>query len=226
MPLLIVLASLLWHTVQAQGLSELREMTSDQLAAMGDRCFADNRIDTALACYGLLVTRPAGEDEEQRRRVISAYNSMGILYMNAGDYKNAYNSLLDGLRMAEECGDTVVTPKLYNNIGNIYYYFHEYEMARDYYARALSLCRDPGMADGYYNNLGLAMSELGKLDSASACFRKALDICLGQGSDRSAAIYNSLASLHLRAGRHDSAHYYLSLLLREARRLRQTKYEI
>lgn len=224
--LLIVLASLPWHTVQAQGLSELREMTSDQLAAMGDKCFAGNRIDTALACYGLLVTRPAREDEEQCKRVISAYNSMGILYMNVGDYRNAYNRLLDGLRMAEECGDTVVTPKLYSNIGNIYYYFHEYEMARDYYARALSLCRDPGIADGYYNNLGLAMTELGKQDSASACFRKALEICLGQGSDRSAAIYNSLASLHLRAGRHDSVHYYLSLSLREARRLRQTKYEI
>ena len=224
--LLIVLVSQLWHTAQAQDLSELREMASDQLAAMGNRCFADNQIDTALACYGLLVTRPTGDGEEQRRRVISAYNSMGIIYMNAGDYRNAYNSLLDGLRMAEECGDTVVTPKLYSNIGNIYYYFHEYEMARDYYARALSLCRNPGLADGYYNNLGLAMSELGKLDSASACFRKALDICLGQGSDRSAAIYNSLASLHLRAGRHDSAHYYLSLSLREARRLRQTKYEI
>lgn len=226
MPLLIVLASLLWHTVQAQGLSELREMTSDQLAAMGDRCFADNRIDTALACYGLLVTRPAGNDEGQCRRVISAYNSMGIIYMNVGDYRNAYNSLLDGLRMAEQCGDTVVTPKIYCNIGNIYYYFHEYEMARDYYVRALSLCRDPGKMDGYYNNLGLAMSELGKQDSAATCFRKALDICLGQGSNRSAAIYNSLASLHQKAGRHDSAHYYLALSLREARRLRQTKYEI
>lgn len=225
-PLLIVLVSQLWHTAQAQDLSELREMTSDQLAAMGNRCFADNQIDTALACYGLLVTRPAGNDEGQCRRVISAYNSMGIIYMNVGDYRNAYNSLLDGLRMAEQCGDTVVTPKLYSNIGNIYYYFHEYEMARDYYARALSLCRNPGLADGYYNNLGLAMSELGKQDSASACFRKALDICLGQGSDRSAAIYNSLASLHLRAGRHDSAHYYLSMSLREAKRLRQTKYEI
>ena len=226
MPLLIVLASSLWHTVQAQGLSELREMTSDQLAAMGDRCFADNRIDTALACYGLLVTRPAGEDEEQRRRVISAYNSMGILYMNAGDYKNAYNSLLDGLRMAEECGDTVVTPKLYNNIGNILLLLPRVRDGQGLLCpRPVPLPR-PGMADGYYNNLGLAMSELGKLDSASACFRKALDICLGQGSDRSAAIYNSLASLHLRAGRHDSAHYYLSLSLREARRLRQTKYEI
>lgn len=225
-PLLLVLASLLWHTVQAQGLSGLREMTSDRLAEMGDRCFADNQIDTALACYGLLVSRPAGDSEDGRRRVISAYNSMGIIYMNAGDYRNAYNSLLDGLRMAEECGDTVVTPKLYSNIGNIYYYFHEYEMARDYYARALSLCRDPGRADGYYNNLGLAMSELGRRDSASACFRKALDICLGQGSDRSAAIYNSLASLHQRAGQWDSAHYYLSLSLREARRLRQTKYVI
>lgn len=225
-PLLLVLASLLWHTVQAQGLSGLREMTSDRLAEMGDRCFADNQIDTALACYGLLVSRPAGDSEDERRRVISAYNSMGILYMNAGDYRNAYNSLLDGLRMADECGDTVVTPKLYSNIGNIYYYFHEYEMARDYYARALSLCRNPGLADGYYNNLGLAMSELGKQDSASACFRKALDICLGQGSNRSAAIYNSLASLHQKAGRHDSAHYYLALSLREARRLRQTKYEI
>lgn len=201
-----------------------------RLMKEADSCFRNNDMDKALACYGkVMECRPAvsgndSEMEDYRAAIVIALKRIGTIHMNIGNYYTAYKNLLDALSACEKYGLESELPPLYNNIGNIYYHFKKYDVAGNYYRKALELSPD-SVSAGYYNNLGLALAECGRNDSALHCFNKSLEICRRYNNDRLFALYNSMASLYKKSRKYNEALRYYRLSWQESRKNRRVEHE-
>lgn len=222
----VILWLLLCSAATAVDLSNISKHTEKELFDRADGYFLRNSTDTALTLYKLQVKISDNLNEDQKRRSITAYNRIGIIYTHMGDYRSAYKNLIEALHMCEEYGFEEDMSRIYTSIGNIYYYFGKQDIAKSYYIKALHLCKDSTMLDGYYNNAGLALAETGNADSALCYFGKAMEICRRTDNDRSSPIFNSVASFYKDKGQNDSAYHYYTQSLAAARRHGQVKYEI
>ena len=209
----------LWITCHAQAAG-----TPEQWLAQAARHEQAHQTDSALALYNRLIASRPLHDPEGQLAMVTALNRAGIIYLNKGNYLQAYHNLLDALALCEQYGIGSEQARLYNNIGNIYYHFRQYDAATGYYRRALALTPDSASA-GYYNNLGQALADAGETDSALHYLHLSLGVCRRWGSDRLFALYNSLASLYRQEQRYDSAFHYYRLSTMESRKSHRVEHE-
>jgi len=192
-------------------LAQPEDLRQRLLLDTANRYFMANNADSALLYYRQVIeVITSGRQGERECPVdaVTALNRSGIIYMNQGNYYRAYRCLIDALSLCETYGIVSEQPRIYNNMGNVYYHFKKYDIAEEYYRRALALCADSARA-GYYNNLGQALSEMGEADSAFFYFERSLQACRRYDNDRLFALYNSMASLYRKEQQFDSAfHYY------------------
>jgi len=97
----------------------------------------------------------------------SAFNSLGVIYMERGDYDRAIAEFRKAVEINPEHFDG------HDNLGVIYSIRKEYDKATQEFQKALAL--EPNHADAHYN-LGLTYSKLMQYDRAEGEFRKALEI--------------------------------------------------
>lgn len=223
---LLILGIVSYAGCNAMGMTDLSQFSEKMLFEKGTYYFETNKSDSALICYKLQVKVSKNSDAGQQERCITAYNRMGNIYTNMGDYKNAYKNLIEALHLCEEYGNTSRRSRIYTSLGNIYYYFGKYDIAKSYYIKALEMCEEVEVIDGYYNNAGLALAEVGERDSALCYFQKAMEICRSTDNDRSSPIFNSVAFFYNKNEQNDSAYHYYIESLEAARRHSQIKYEI
>ena len=188
--------------------------------------FETNRTDSALYYFELQIKVSPNADNEQRIRSVTAYNRIGNIYTNMGDYRSAYKNLIDGLVICDEYGLEQPASRIYTSIGNIYYYFGKYDTAKNYYLKALAMCKDRSIIDGYYNNAGMALTATGQMDSAIYFLSKASALCRKSDNNRSSPVYNSVATYYRAKECNDSAYHYYSLSLESAGKHKQVRYQI
>lgn len=215
----IVLVMLLM-VVASAGYAQSCRTHHRRMLDLADRYFAANQTDSALVCYRRVVNN-AGSGATEK---VAALNQLGVICINKGSYLRAYQYLIDALSICESDGVNSYKPRIYNNMGNIYFHFKKFSLAKIYYRRALSLCGD-SVSAGYYNNLGMALTELGETDSAIQCFRRSLYVCRRYGNDRLYALYNSMGSLYRKEQLYDSAFHYYRLSVEEARKRNKIEHE-
>ena len=95
----------------------------------------------------------------------SAYNALGLMYKEKGDFDNALIALKKAITLKPDFTFA------YNNLGNLYSDMGRRDEAIAYYKKALSL--NPRDLDAYYN-LGITYAEMGKENDSIAYFRKAV----------------------------------------------------
>ena len=180
--------------------------------------YRKNISDTALVCFNLIINSPVSYDSKQQLRVVTSLNMSGLIYINMCDYRNAYKCLIDALQLCEKYNIASEKPRLYNNIGNIYYWFKKYDIAKYYYNKALDLCEDTTSIDIVLNNLGGIEYEKENIDSAFYFLNRSLQISKLKKNSNLAATYHTLASVYKLKKEYDSAYYYYQLSITESRK--------
>jgi AraC-like DNA-binding protein len=200
-------------------ISHFKQLSPQQLSDTGNYYYKKRSIDTALICYSLLINTPVKDaDFEQQKRIVEAYNRSAIVYEYLCDYRTAYEFLIKALLLCEKANYKSYEPAIYTNIGNVYYRFDKYDMAKLYYSKALQLCSDSTIIVAILNNLGATEIENGRKDSAFYYLNKSLQISKRHDDAYLCNIQSDIALLYQKSKRYDSAYYYLRLSLDEARK--------
>ncbi len=184
----------------------------------------NNFTDKALICYSLVINSVVKEgDSEQEKLIVEALTKSAIIYYYICNYRRCYEFLIRALDLCDKYDYISYKAKIYTNIGNVYYSFNKYDMAKSYYLRAMDFCEDSIVSAVILNNLGAVELEIGEFDSAFYFVNKSLQF------SKHGNIYNitlnTVASIYQKNKVYDSAFYYFQLALSEARKRRHIKHE-
>ena len=117
-----------------------KDQPLDVLNAAGEGFFNRNSLDSALVCFSIISGSYNPDLHMQNGRMYAnAYNRCGAIYIQFNSYTKALNMFLKGLEVCEETRDEQFTSRIYNNIANLYYIFHDYKMADSYCKRAYQI---------------------------------------------------------------------------------------
>jgi YesN/AraC family two-component response regulator len=195
------------------------QFSPQQLYDTANYFLFNNHVDTALICYGLIINTPVKKDDTQQYDiVINACIRIAHIFSTMCDYIHAYKYLIDALQISEKQHNEYMMPLIYNNLGNIYAHFYQYDMAKSYYYKALTLCKDTTSLDLVYNNLGYIDFFKGNRDSAFYFLNKSLQICTKYQRRNLSIALDSKGSLYQKSKQYDSAFYYYRLSLEEVKK--------
>jgi AraC-like DNA-binding protein/Tfp pilus assembly protein PilF len=198
--------------------TNFKYLSIQQLYDTANHYLHKNSFDTALVCYSLLTYRNIKDIEiDHLSTIVDAYNKKASLYLQMGNYSKAYELLITALQLCENNQFTSIECKIYNNIGNIYYYFEKYDVAKFYYSKALHLCEDSISMIVLLNNLSSVLANE-KNDSALYYLDKSLKISVKKNNAFLSNIFGNIATGYTFKNQYDSANYYFRLSLVEAKK--------
>jgi AraC-like DNA-binding protein len=202
-----------------------KHLSSQQLIDTADYYFNKWSLDTALIFYNFLINATQQKsDIEHQKRVAEAYNTAAIIYYQyISDYRTAYEHWVKALILSEEIGHTSLIPRIYNNIGNIYFYFKNYDVAKSYYLNSLNLLTDSAFIVAALVNLGATELKSENKDSAFYYLHKALPISKQYNNRYLHIIQGNIALYYERIEQYDSAFYYYHISSDEAERQNDIK---
>jgi AraC-like DNA-binding protein len=210
-------------------ISKYRYLSQQQLLDTAVHYMRRHSVDTALACYKLLISTPAPEnDTVQQGRVVEALNSSAIIYRELCDYRTSCEMLMKALALCEQYPTIGKEPKIYSNLGSIYFRFEQYGIAREHVLKALSFCRDTAGIILIQNNLGAIETKSNRIDSAFYWLNRAQQISRQHNSLHLYSIHANMASLFQKAAQYDSAFHYLYRSLKGVRKTHsyRAEYEV
>ncbi len=87
-----------------------------------------------------------------KKGIASAYNNIGLIYNNRGDYPEALKNYFASHKIFEEIGDKKGIANNYVNIGSVYYSQGDYPEALKYYFTSLRIYEEIGNKSGIADN--------------------------------------------------------------------------
>jgi AraC-like DNA-binding protein/Tfp pilus assembly protein PilF len=197
-------------------ISDFKHLSIKQLNDTANYYLNKNSYDTALVCYSLLIHRNTKDIEpEQLYAIVDAYNKKAAIFLEIGNYNKAYGLLIAALQFCENNKFKTIECKIYNNIGNIYYYFEKFDVAKMYYLKALNICEESGSKIVLLNNLSSVLANE-ENDSTRYYLDKSLKTSIQNNSAYLSNILNNMASNYKYIKQYDSANHYFRLSLVEA----------
>ena len=139
--------------------------------------FLENRLDSARenALRAAQLAQKCGDQSEQA----DAYNSLGIIFGQKGELKQAVEYLKYSYEF-HESAETGRGATALNNIGRIYEIMDEYERALEYFQNALSSLRkyqnNPHLEGTMLGNIGVALSSLNRHDEAFTVLHESIAV--------------------------------------------------
>lgn len=155
--------------------NKARAYQTQRVIDIGDSLLDKGLSDNALVYYMVACNRAASNlSDEERRLVAIAHLRKGNVYYLKGGYATALRSYIDGIKICEEVPGQKELGRFYNNVGNIYCMFKEYEKGISYYKKAREFnykCGDK--VNEYKNlvNLTSVCSSLGRIEEAYRYYR-------------------------------------------------------
>jgi YesN/AraC family two-component response regulator len=204
----------------------LMQLSPQQLYDTADYYFSRNSFDTALICYHTFINTPVkNKDIEYQKKIIYALKTNGLLYYYMGDYRNAYENNIKALDLCETYNQVLLKPSIYNNLGNIYYGFGKFDVAKSYYLMALNFCDDDNVnIIGYLNNIGNIWLKLAETDSAFYYLNKAYEISKQNNNIYLDVISCTIAEIYQQIKQYDTAYYYYKLSLEISKNNNEKQY--
>ena len=207
-------------------IAKYKHLSHRQLLDTADYYLKSNNYPAALVCYSLIINTPTKEtDLEKLKSTIDAYNKMAVIYYYMCDYRSAYDFLIKALFLSEKYNYDSFLPKIFTNIGNIYFSFAQYDLAELYYSKALDLCHGDAVSVVVLSNLGAINAKHEKTDSAFYFLSRALEISRQHNNIHICNILNNVASCYQQEKQIDSAFHHFRLSLNEARKHHKTALE-
>lgn len=124
----------------------------------------------------------------------SAYNNIGLVYDDKGEFPKAMEFFLKALKINEETGDKKRTAGVLSNIGNIYKTQHDFPKALSYFFKALKINEEIGNKNweaANLNNIGIVYMSEEDYFKALSSFLKALEIAKELGNKYGISITQS-----------------------------------
>jgi AraC-like DNA-binding protein/Tfp pilus assembly protein PilF len=200
-------------------ISKYKALPIQQLFDTAGYYYYNNSFDTALVCYSLLINTPVKDsDTIQQKTIIEAYIKAAIIYYYLSDYRDSYELLIKALHLCEAYHHAIYEPKIYTNIGNIYFCFKKYDVAKSYFSKALNMSQSIKNEIILLINIGLIEISNGTIDSASYFLNQALNLCIEQNEAYLYSAWNNMAFLYQKTKAYDSAFYYYHLSLNDSRK--------
>jgi len=192
-----------------------KHLPIQHLLDTGDYYFNRDSFDTALVCYGLIINTPEKTPDYKGTEIIEAHYKSAIVYNYIGDYRTSYKLLLMGLELCEKYQNNQFVSRLYTAIGDIYYHFEKYDIAKSYGLKALTTCQSDISMISILNNLGYLELVIGEQDSVMGYLDRSLQISRMNNNNNSHVVLNSIATYYKYIQQNDSAFYYFRLSLDE-----------
>jgi len=135
-----------------------------------------------------------------KRGEAEAYNSIGIIYDDQGNYHTGLENYLKALKIYKETGDKKGIASEYNNIGIIYKNESRYQKALEYYLRALKIREDIKDKKGTgicYNNIANIYTIQKNYTKALEFYNKSLHIKEELGDKKGqGTTYNNIGTIY------------------------------
>ena len=111
-----------WLADRAEG------MSSDKIMQLADRYAAEGKQGEALVLYAVVYGRfDDGMDDAAKNICALAHKKSGAVYYDRGDYVEALDEFISGVKVSEQCAKPKHAAGLYNYIGNVYCIFLDWE---------------------------------------------------------------------------------------------------
>jgi tetratricopeptide (TPR) repeat protein len=164
------------------------------------------RLNYALKA--LTIRLNPSTDFKDEREIVDTYHEISNAHISLGDYPSAVQTFTDAqqyMNTAEQLANN------YFYIGNVYFdYLDNYETAKDYYEKALKVCKDASLENWFsetYWALGKCYQRIGDGSLAMKHYRIALSY--GDAADNSkyilAKIHHSIATFCEKTGKFSKA---------------------
>ncbi|MGB3947061.1 MAG: tetratricopeptide repeat protein, partial [Bacteroidia bacterium] len=132
--------------------------------------------------------------------IATAYSNMGIFHLHTGNYNDALDFFLKGLRIWEQIGDLKKIASCHGNIGNIYFYYGNYKKALRYYLSTLKIQEtikdEKGIANSL-NNVGNVYYYMNDYEKAREYYYNSLKKRKLLGDKKAiAASYNNIGNTY------------------------------
>lgn len=145
-------------------------------------------------------------DEFQKAQ---AYNAMGLIYSQLGDYSTAIENYFKAIKIDEARNDKENMASDYGNIALVYESLKKYDIALSYITKAMTIGKEIGDKDGYSNAIG----NLSNLYDEMGDPKKALEYGLeflklesgGKNKSNLAGMLSNVGSLYDELGQKDKA---------------------
>lgn len=148
------------------------------------------------------------------------YNSLGVNYLNRGDYKRSLDRFFEALTIFQEIleADDQRIADMYLNIGTVYIDLGKYQLAQEYMEQELAITtKNMGQDHPYVaetcTNLGSIHAQLGNVELAKSYFERSLDIAsrhFGDNSPYTIDAHHNLAVLYSDMGNNQKAIDYFT----------------
>lgn len=192
-----------WSIVDKYG-----KMDPHKLLAKGDEFLNKGIDDSAVICYSLIYnTNAISNNKDLQIIVCDALYLASTIYFYHCDYKASLELLLRALKICEETGYNKRISGIYNNMGNIYYQFDDYKLAKKYFQLAYDYGDNDYCIGAASNNLGGILMNTNS-DSALILYRKVFSIQKEPLKNLSNGPLNNIGLIHLRMKNYDSAFFY------------------
>jgi signal transduction histidine kinase len=112
-----------------------------------------------------------------RMLLFRSLKSRGNLFYSNGFNEDALNNYITAMKIAEEENFQKEKILIYNNVGLVFSEQKNYEKAKEYIQKSLSLDPSSNIKYNIYNNLGIQYFHLHNYDSAGWCYHQSLIIC-------------------------------------------------
>lgn len=150
--------------------NKARAFQTQKIIDIGDSLLDKGLSDKALVYYMVACNRLRDDTPDgELRQIAIAHLRKGNLYYMKGGYARALQSYIDGIKICERVPDQRELGRFYNNVGNIYCLFKEYEKGLGYYRKGREFNHKCGDRVNEYKNLtnltGVC-TLLGKTDEA------------------------------------------------------------
>jgi CHAT domain-containing protein/Tfp pilus assembly protein PilF len=169
---------------------------------LGELMVAQNDVGQAIAFY-----KQALEMEEKRYGITPrsfSYGVLSTLYLRAGDYQKAKETIDKALKSARELKIRMAEPQLLNDLGDLHLRLNEPESAVKVYQESLQSnagLDNPSYAWVAHAGLATAYQRLGQLDQARAHYVKAIEVMEGvraklSGAEEKAGFYQNKVEVY------------------------------
>lgn len=117
-------------------------MTSEKIMEMAGKYADKGKQGEALVLYAVVYGRFSDSMDDEGKNICSqARLNAGKLYYGRGDYVEALDEFVNGVKLSEQCAKPRYAAQMYNHIGNVYCMFLDWEKGLDYYKKAYNFAR-------------------------------------------------------------------------------------
>lgn len=130
------------NTSYSQLVRKADSMTSGKVMEMADKYADKGKQGEALVLYAVVYGRFTDSIDDEGKNLCSlAHLNAGKLYYDRGDYVEALNEFVNGVKLSEQCVKPRYAAQMYKHIGNVYCMFLDWEKGLDYYKKAYNFAK-------------------------------------------------------------------------------------